>query len=650
MNISSIIDVPKIASDKDQLGILNYQKGLSNFIKNAQTPLTIAIQGEWGSGKTSLMNSVRYDLCGQGKPFYDIWINTWEYSLLNDEYTTMTQIIKGIIVHVVNVLEKDKNQNVENLKRKAASFFGSVAKTATKAAANYATAGLAGDLTDQLFDKSENQSSLRELHSELQNQINQCVDNDDSINGFLFFIDDLDRINPPVAVQILELLKNIFDLENCIFILAIDYEVVVKGLEPKFGKKTQENEREFRSFFEKIIQLPFSMPIGQYRVNDLIIDNLKELAYFNEEDFTPEVQEAVVEFNTLTVGSNPRSIKRLLNSLSLVKNISQSVDDNLETTTFEQLINIGVFSIQISYPLVYKALERYPEFDQWDDELAESFKLKPLESSTIEQFKKNQYFDEEWELVLYRICQRDLFLSNRAMQISRLLNKLKDLISENAGKEENKSQDVSLKDVMSNAIQVAAVTSYSDTTDESVPSEIHKSNFLKSLKRKIGKKLIEGGKDRDIEIVYEQKRVQSNLTYQIIKGVHNFKYRLDISIHPEAKNYRLTTHYTCWYYIKNDAGSFEKNLDLPASVEINARERFQTMKERLAKLDQDFPIELKTHYWDTVNDRHSTLHVSMDLFFPNAWVFIDNEENIDRYVNYLLEFLEATRLIKIGND
>lgn len=53
--------------------------------------------------------------------------------------------------------------------------------------------------------------------------------------GVIIFVDDLDRLNPPVAVEILELLKNIFSIKHCIFILAIDYEVVVKGLEPKFG-------------------------------------------------------------------------------------------------------------------------------------------------------------------------------------------------------------------------------------------------------------------------------------------------------------------------------------------------------------------------------------------------------------------------------
>lgn len=68
-------------------------------------------------------------------------------------------------------------------------------------------------------------------------------------SGIIFFIDDLDRIDPPTAVEILELLKNVFDIEGCIFVLALDYDVVVKGLKPKFGELTSENEREFLFLF-----------------------------------------------------------------------------------------------------------------------------------------------------------------------------------------------------------------------------------------------------------------------------------------------------------------------------------------------------------------------------------------------------------------
>ncbi|GAK75584.1 hypothetical protein JCM19296_1176 [Nonlabens ulvanivorans] len=138
----------------DQLGIDAYKNGLTNFINTAQTPpLTIAIQGEWGSGKTSLMNSVKHDLCDSSDNFQAIWVNTWEYSLLSDEYTTMTNIIQGVIGSVISILEKDKNQNVQALKKKASRFLMSATKSLIKTGTNMATAGIAGDAVDAFGKK-----------------------------------------------------------------------------------------------------------------------------------------------------------------------------------------------------------------------------------------------------------------------------------------------------------------------------------------------------------------------------------------------------------------------------------------------------------------------------------------------------------------
>lgn len=46
------------AAIEDQFQIDHYISGLTTFIENCNTPITIAIQGEWGAGKTSLMNMV----------------------------------------------------------------------------------------------------------------------------------------------------------------------------------------------------------------------------------------------------------------------------------------------------------------------------------------------------------------------------------------------------------------------------------------------------------------------------------------------------------------------------------------------------------------------------------------------------------------
>ncbi|REE25020.1 putative KAP-like P-loop ATPase [Winogradskyella pacifica] len=648
MSTSSIIDVPKKAGDKDQLGIDAYKNGLTGFINTAQTPLTIAIQGEWGSGKTSLMNAIRHDLCENENGFYGIWINTWEYSLLTDEYNTMTNIIQGIISSVIQVLEKDKNQNLEDLKKKAVGFFKAAARSAAKMGANAATAGIAGDATDAFFEASDKQSSLRELHMELQKQINQSIESNEKAKGFLFFIDDLDRINPPVAVQILELLKNIFDLENCIFMLAIDYDVVVKGLEPKFGKKTPENEREFRSFFEKIIQLPFTMPIGQYRVEDLIIDNLKQLHYFNEGELTDDISNTIVDISNLTVGSNPRAIKRLLNSLSLVRSIMLAVEKDSKPTAFEQLINIGVFSIQIAYPLLSRVLERYPDFTAWNDEVVETFKLQAIDADLKEKLSKNEYFDEEWEQILYQLCQRENFLSNRAMQISRLFNTLKSIIEHNASNGTNDSNDVSLLDVMTNAIQVASVTSYDAANEEPKAKEIHKSGFLKGLRTRIKDTLIQQAASKNITILYEQKAVKSNLTFLVQKGEH--RYRLDFSVHTSAKEYRIQVRYGSWYFVKAIHSDFQKNLEEPEAKGINAKARFEGMLFKMEELNKELPENYELNHYVLTNDKHNTVVATMNVKTPNAWGFIKEEQELEVYLDKLIKFLGAVEDIKIGGS
>ena len=117
------------------------------------------------------------------------------------------------------------------------------------------TIGLDADgIENMLNGDAKQSSSVEQLKNEVVSLINEVMEKNKDKKGFIFFIDDLDRIDPPLAVEILELLKNLFDLEHCVFVLAIDYNVVIKGLKPKFGELTSQNEREFRSFFDKIIQ------------------------------------------------------------------------------------------------------------------------------------------------------------------------------------------------------------------------------------------------------------------------------------------------------------------------------------------------------------------------------------------------------------
>ena len=97
-----IVDEPLEKKGKDSLKIKKYSNALVSFIKNSMTPMTIGIQGSWGSGKTSLLNTIYAQLDDaneheESKDFKVIWINSWENSLMATPEEALIKIINEII-------------------------------------------------------------------------------------------------------------------------------------------------------------------------------------------------------------------------------------------------------------------------------------------------------------------------------------------------------------------------------------------------------------------------------------------------------------------------------------------------------------------------------------------------------------------------
>ncbi len=72
-------DRPVDATQRDALNLDPVAQALSRFLRNESTqpPLTIAVTGEWGSGKSSLMNLLRDDLRRHG--FHPVSFNAWHH-------------------------------------------------------------------------------------------------------------------------------------------------------------------------------------------------------------------------------------------------------------------------------------------------------------------------------------------------------------------------------------------------------------------------------------------------------------------------------------------------------------------------------------------------------------------------------------------
>ncbi len=83
--------------------------------------------------------------------------------------------------------------------------------------------------------------------------------------NFVIFIDDLDRCLPEKAVQTLELIKTIFNAESFAFVLALDDEVIERGIGHRYKDYELLNKKPSMpitgfEYLEKIVHLPFKLP------------------------------------------------------------------------------------------------------------------------------------------------------------------------------------------------------------------------------------------------------------------------------------------------------------------------------------------------------------------------------------------------------
>jgi hypothetical protein len=89
----TVTDAPLKPGDVDSLGFTPMALGLSRFIRNPRTqpPVTIAIEGEWGEGKSSVMALLRGDL--EKSRFRPVWFNAWHHQ-------SEEQLLAALLEHI----------------------------------------------------------------------------------------------------------------------------------------------------------------------------------------------------------------------------------------------------------------------------------------------------------------------------------------------------------------------------------------------------------------------------------------------------------------------------------------------------------------------------------------------------------------------
>ncbi len=344
---SGYTDRPASTINEDLFSIEKYIQGLSSFILECNTPMTIAIQGDWGSGKTSFMNMIKETVQDE---VVVSWFNTWRYSQFNmgDEISlslirqlintlpgldpTMNESMKKILNGVAKVLKASAIVAAE------VSGFGNMAEGVVKATENTVTSNV---------EQIDVTLSLGILKEQFQECIHQVLKTSGK-NRVVIFVDDLDRLNPAKAVELLEVLKLFLDCDSCVFILAIDYQVVSQGISEKYGNSL--DEEKGKAFFDKIIQVPFKMPVALYDMYKFINSMLEEIGCQYDANNKDNTINYYIKLIRASIGSNPRAIKRLFNAYLLLKKI-YGVDSELDEVG--QKLLFAILCTQLSFENIY---------------------------------------------------------------------------------------------------------------------------------------------------------------------------------------------------------------------------------------------------------------------------------------------------------
>lgn len=350
-------DVP---AEEDLLSISSYINGLVKFINKCPSPMTVAVQGSWGTGKTSAMLQIKRKLDDPSSRIKTIFFNTWQYSQFD--------LGENLAISMLKVIADGMTQGTTGEEaKKFAPFLSSIRKMGKlyainliPAAAELVGGGIAGTVvraavatgTDMVSQGQEPEeldgvAVLSSLREEFAAAVKE------SGRRLVVFIDDLDRLAPGRAIEVMEAIKVFLDVPDCVFVLAIDFDVVKMGVQEKYGKDV--SERKARSFFDKIIQVPFHMPVARYEMTTFFKQGLKRAGI----DAGPEKMANYLQLSEVSVGSNPRSTKRLLNTFMLLISILDSTGSGQSengTQADAYLHLFGVLCLQTAFPEAYSAL------------------------------------------------------------------------------------------------------------------------------------------------------------------------------------------------------------------------------------------------------------------------------------------------------
>ncbi len=267
------------------------------------------IEGEWGSGKTSLLNLVKEQLSDKKPEPIIVNFDPWMVKSIDQITNYFFSNFQKVVMNHYRLIAREKSETTTWKSSKEFFQTKRKLKAIKRAFKNYRfifdSISLGKNLSLKL---SKVVDDFCDCAEHLKKKINDVLKSD--VEPIIVFVDNLDRLNKEELNVVLRLLKTACDFKNTYFVVAYDKKHICKMLHGQ-------NENYGKDFLDKIIQV--EIPIKEIKSSEEV-DKL----YDKFISITPEsIEDKSKVFNNYLRGisfeciriKTPRELKRMLNKL-----------------------------------------------------------------------------------------------------------------------------------------------------------------------------------------------------------------------------------------------------------------------------------------------------------------------------------------------
>ena len=252
----------------------------------------LAINGKWGTGKTTFVNMWKAHLDGLG--YKTIYFNAWESDYMEDPLVAL--------VSELQVLNVDKAA-ISKVATNVGKIILAAGVSAVKGILRNKL-GIDGDVVKDAIDQAkdvgmsclDNYAEEKSTFEDFKSSLVEYVADNAGEKPVVFFIDELDRCRPDYAVKVLERIKHLFDVPNVVFVLSINKKQLGYAIQGFYGTANLDADDYLRRFIDIEYELPspdmkeFSKYLyGQYGFDDFL-SSPKRLEYFRRGEEPEELR------------------------------------------------------------------------------------------------------------------------------------------------------------------------------------------------------------------------------------------------------------------------------------------------------------------------------------------------------------------------